>query len=172
VGTVAFVASRDFDQRGIVVDRAPVDSPVRVTNPDEVAGLEGGEGGSHANGWCMARSGAVWAGFPGVVARSVRKLPACEPVQSSNFAKSGDRGAEVRALRVPEGFDQGMALERLLDDAALDPFPAAVDESDLAESGRVGRRHVFLDDRRDIAGREGMEVERVFDRDAVDHGAV
>ena len=72
----------------------------------------------------------------------------------------------------PRGLDQWVALEGLLDHAALDPRAAAVDEAHVAASRVVGGLYVLIDHRSDIAWREGVEIERVFDRDAVAHGAV
>src|SRR5438128_3833170 len=54
--------------------------------------------------------------------------------------------------------------EDAMDLGALDPMPLAVCQPDLAESGLAGRLEVGLDDGRDLGGPEGMEVERVLDR--------
>jgi hypothetical protein len=83
-----------------------------------------------------------------------------------------DRRAEVRFRSVPERLDQLVSFERLLDDSALDSLAAAVNETNLAEAGGMSGCHVFVDDRLDIAWRERVKVERVFDRDAVGHEAV
>ena len=58
-----------------------------------------------------------------------------------------------------------MALERGLDDAALDAGAAAVNQSNLAQAGGVRRADILVDNRTDVARVEGVEVERVFDRD-------
>jgi len=63
-------------------------------------------------------------------------------------------------------------LERLLDYAPLNPFAAAMNEADLTEACIVCRVHVLFDDRLDVAWREGVEIERAFDRDPVGHEAV
>ena len=60
-----------------------------------------------------------------------------------------------------------MALERLLDDAALDAATATVDEPQLGEPGFVSRADVLFDDGRDVARRERMQVELRFDGDGV-----
>ena len=74
--------------------------------------------------------------------------------------------------RVPEGLDQRVIRERLLDDPALDPLAAAMNEADLTEACVVCRIHVLFDDRLDVARREGVKIERAFDRDPVGHEAV
>ena len=65
--------------------------------------------------------------------------------------EAGDGGAQVCLVRVPEFHDQRMPLQRLLHDAALDAFAAAVNQADLAQSGLVRRVHVFFDHRLDVA---------------------
>jgi hypothetical protein len=42
--------------------------------------------------------------------------------------------------------------------------PAAVDDPDLAEAARLRRAQVLVDDRGDVAGQEGMQIEAVLDR--------
>jgi len=58
-----------------------------------------------------------------------------------------------------------VALERLVDDAALHPLPAAMDESDIAEPGGVRFVEILLNDRGDVSRREGVQVEGAFDGD-------
>ena len=87
-------------------------------------------------------------------------------------AKSRDRGAVVGLRRVPEGFDQRVALERLLNDTALNPLAAAMNEANFVESGFVRGIHVLFDDGPDVSRREGMKIERAFDRNAVGHKPV
>ena len=60
-----------------------------------------------------------------------------------------------------------MLLERVLDHAALDTLAASVNEPDLSESRCVSSTQILLNDVRDIARRERVEVEGVFDRDFV-----
>ena len=60
-----------------------------------------------------------------------------------------------------------MAVECGLHDAALHAFPAPVDETDVVKPGLRGRSDVFVDDGRNVARREGMEVELRFDGNAV-----
>jgi hypothetical protein len=56
-------------------------------------------------------------------------------------------------------------FERLLHDAPLHSCPPAMDEPYLAQAGGVGFIQVLFDDRRDVARREGVEVEGSFDGD-------
>ena len=72
----------------------------------------------------------------------------------------------MRAWIVAEADDEGMTLEGLLDDPSLDTDAAAVDQADLAQPGAVGCGDVFVDDRRDVAGLEGVEIQLAFDGDA------
>ncbi len=72
----------------------------------------------------------------------------------------------MRARIVPELGDARMTLERGLHETALHAVPAAVDEPDVAQTGGGRRRHEFDDDRRDVARREGVQVDLAFDRDA------
>jgi hypothetical protein len=57
-----------------------------------------------------------------------------------------------------------MPLERLLHDAALDADTAAVYEPHFAQTGGMGFGDVLFDDRRDIARREGMQIDHAFYR--------
>lgn len=59
-----------------------------------------------------------------------------------------------------------MPGEHPLDDLPLDPDPATVDQSDLDESPGPGGVEILGDDRRHVAWREGVKVERILDRDA------
>ena len=77
--------------------------------------------------------------------------------------QDGDRRAQVRFRGVTEGLDQRMALEPLLHEASLDAPSAAVYQPDFSEARRVRCVHVFVDDRRDVPRREGMQIERRFD---------
>ena len=60
---------------------------------------------------------------------------------------------------IPELQHQRMPFERRLDDAALHAAAPAVHQTHLCQSRRHRRRHVLVDDRRDIARREAVEVE-------------
>src|SRR5262245_39234033 len=61
-----------------------------------------------------------------------------------------------------------MALECLLHESSLDALAAAVNQPNLSQAGLVCRRHVLLHDGHDIARSEGMEIDRVFNRNS--HG--
>jgi hypothetical protein len=80
--------------------------------------------------------------------------------------KACSGGAEVRLRRVPELLDERMSIERLLHDPALHAFAASVNEAHFAKPCFVRGRDVIGDDRRNVARREGMEVERIFYRNS------
>ena len=58
-----------------------------------------------------------------------------------------------------------MLVEHFLHDAALDTSAAPVNQADLAQSGRMRRVKVFVNHRRDIRGKERVEIQATFDRD-------
>src|SRR5687767_12489313 len=68
---------------------------------------------------------------------------------------------------VPELRDKRMPLERLLHDPALDPLASAVNEADFAQARLMGCVHVLFDDRLDIPRRERMQIQAIFNRNAV-----
>jgi hypothetical protein len=78
----------------------------------------------------------------------------------------------MRFRGIPEFGDERMPLECLLNDASLNALAAAVNQPDLAKSGFVCRVDVLLDNGRDVARRERVKVEVVFDRDAVGHRSI
>ena len=73
----------------------------------------------------------------------------------------------MRAHVVFEAFHQRMSFERLLDDRTLDAPSTPVDESHFSKTSGVSLVDVFLDERRDVARREGMKVQFPFDGYAV-----
>ena len=73
----------------------------------------------------------------------------------------------MRVRVVPKRRDEGMTLEDGLHDAPLNASPAAMNEPQLAQACVVGGAHVLVDDRRDIARRERVEIELRFDRNAL-----
>ena len=75
----------------------------------------------------------------------------------------------MRLSRVPELLDQRMGRKHTLHDGALHALAAAVNQPDLAQPGLVGRVDVFLDDRRDVARGERVQVERAFDGNVMSH---
>src|SRR5262249_21435402 len=90
------------------------------------------------------------------------------PASGRARAEPHERRAEAAAFRrrVGEAGDQRMPGEQRLHDAALDADAAAVDQSDLGASPGMGRLQVVRDDRGDVARCEGVQIERVLDRDA------
>ena len=58
---------------------------------------------------------------------------------------------------------QGMPLEGLLDDAALDADAPAMDEPHVAQAGGVCFIQILFYDRGDVARREGVKVEGALD---------
>ena len=83
----------------------------------------------------------------------------CDPVCDTASAQAGDGGAEVGRGVVPEFDDAGMAIEGVLDDAALHAAAAPVHEPHLGQSPRRGFGEVFLDHGADVGWCERMEVE-------------
>ena len=71
---------------------------------------------------------------------------------------------------VPEFDDQGMSLQHLLDDAALNALAATVYDAYFTEARLVRGEDVLVDHRRDVTGRKGMQIELVVDGNAVGHG--
>ncbi len=70
----------------------------------------------------------------------------------------------MRVVIVPEFDDERVPFQLSLNDAALDAAPAPVDDADFAQAGGGGGVDVFVDHGGDVSGWEGMEVERVLDR--------
>ena len=67
---------------------------------------------------------------------------------------------------VPELGDVWMAVERRLNDASLNATAPAVHDSHFAETSRRGRPQVFVHDRGNLAGRERVQIDFGFDRNA------
>ena len=59
-----------------------------------------------------------------------------------------------------------MPVENTLHDLPLDADPAAVDQSNLEEPSGVRGIEILGDDRRHVAWREGVKIQRVLDRDS------
>jgi len=53
-----------------------------------------------------------------------------------------------------------------LDDLPLDPDAPAVDQPDLAEPSRGGGLEILVDDGGNVARGEGVQIQRILDRDA------
>jgi hypothetical protein len=61
-----------------------------------------------------------------------RPSPLVASLPQSSAHQSRNRGAEVRLRRIPELRDEGVVLERLLHDAALNAFSPSVNQPHLA----------------------------------------
>lgn len=70
---------------------------------------------------------------------------------------------------VPELDDLVVAIERALDDATLDAASTSVNQPNLVESRGRGRVDVLIDDRRNVARRECVQIEFAKNRDADGH---
>ena len=73
----------------------------------------------------------------------------------------------MRRCVVAELLDVGMPLEGGLDDSALDASPASVNHANLTEARARSCLDVSLDNRRDVARRECMQIEVILNRHAV-----
>jgi hypothetical protein len=80
--------------------------------------------------------------------------------------QSRDRRAEVTLGRVPERFDERMAIEHRLHHASLDAPSTPMNQPDFPQPLTGRRVHILFHHRRHIFGSEAMKVERVFDGDA------
>ena len=70
----------------------------------------------------------------------------------------------MRAGIIPELSDERMLVERPLDHGALDALAAAVNQPHFPETRLVRRADIFLHDIDNLTRREGVQVQRVFDR--------
>jgi hypothetical protein len=77
------------------------------------------------------------------------------------------RCAQVRLGRVRKRLDQWVIPQHLVDPRPLHPDPAPVNQPDFAEARLVCRADVFVHDQRNIAGRERVQVDRLFDWNAM-----
>ena len=84
---------------------------------------------------------------------------------TTSIRETGNRGTEMCLRRIPELLDERMVLERLLDDPALNTFAASVNQPHLAKAGFMRGADVLDDDRRNIARRERVKIDPVFDGD-------
>ena len=159
-GPVRDVAAGGFNDRGAAVADEPDDSPLLIADADDGSRAKWTGFPGHPGGACMACSRAGEAGFQGSWVRCVRNLPARDRRGASIRTKARGRGAQVGLGGIPEFLDQRVALQRLLDDAALDALAAPVNETDLAEPRLVGGADVLFDHRLDVARREGARRPR------------
>ena len=75
----------------------------------------------------------------------------------------------MRFGSVPELGNARMTVQGLLHDSPLNAFAAPVNQPNFAQPRRVRLVEVFLYDRRHIAWGEGVQVEMIFDGNAVSH---
>ena len=75
----------------------------------------------------------------------------------------------MRFRGIPELGNERVPFEHLLHYPALNAFAPAVYQANFAQPGGVRRVDVLLDDGRDITRGECVEVEMIFDGDAVGH---
>ena len=85
---------------------------------------------------------------------------------SGSLAKASERRAEMRRGVVGERVDLRMTLEHGLNNPALDAASAAVNQPHVPEAGCGRGVDVLGHDRRDVARREGVEIDFALDRDA------
>ena len=85
---------------------------------------------------------------------------------AASFGEARNCRAKVGFRVVEEFGHERIAVQNLLNDAPLDALAAAMDQADLAQTGRMCGVKVFIDDRRDIGRREGVKIKAVFDRNA------
>lgn len=171
-GAIRGIATRGVDNRRRAVADVVDDSPSLPADADDVAMAQLRGPCGHPGAGCTARSRGR---APGIRCLWLYVCRICQPSragEASILTKARDGRAEMRLGGVPELLHQRMALERLLDEAPLDAFAASMNEADLPEARLVRRADVLFDYGFDVAGREGVEIERLFDGDAVRHGAV
>ncbi len=82
--------------------------------------------------------------------------------------KANDRraGAPTFGRRVGIRGDEGMPGEDALHDLPLNPDSSTVDQANLEEPFGLSGVKILGDDRRHVAWREGVKVQRILDRDA------
>ena len=73
----------------------------------------------------------------------------------------------MRFRRVRKRRHQWVVPQHLVDSRPLNPDPAAVNQPDLAKPGVMRGADVLVDDGWDIARRESVQVDRLFDWDAM-----
>jgi hypothetical protein len=86
-------------------------------------------------------------------------------VKSALDHENGDGRTEVGFRGVEKFGHERVAIENLLNDTPLDAATSAMDQPNLCQSGGVRRADVFVDDRRNVCGEEGMKIEAGFNGD-------
>jgi len=80
--------------------------------------------------------------------------------------QDGNRCPQMGRPVVEKLQHERVPLKCLLDDAPLNAAAPAVNEANLRQPGLVRLVDVLFDHRRDVAGRESVEIETAFDGDA------
>ena len=70
----------------------------------------------------------------------------------------------MRGRIISKRFDLRQPIECRLHDTTLNAAATSVNHADLMEPGFGSRGDVLFDDRRDVARREGMQIELALDR--------
>ena len=73
-----------------------------------------------------------------------------------------DGRTEVRLRGVEKFGHERVAIENLLHDTTLNAATSAMNQSNLLQPGRVRGANVFVDDRGNVCGEEGMKIEAGF----------
>lgn len=77
-----------------------------------------------------------------------------------------ERGATMCFRRVPVAIDERVSGEQPLHGRALDALASPVNQPHDREACLVRGHQVLFDDRDDVARRERVQIDRVFDRNA------
>ena len=98
----------------------------------------------------------------------MRNLPASSEASASICAlQSGNGRSQVGIGGVPELLDERMSFQCLLNDPPLNAFAAPVNEPNLTKPRLVRGIHILFDNRFDIPGSEGVQVEGVLYGDSM-----
>jgi hypothetical protein len=73
----------------------------------------------------------------------------------------------MRLGGIAERFDERVIPQRLVDPRPLHPNASSVDQPDLPQAGPVRRADVLVNHGRDVPRRERVQVDRVFDWNAM-----
>jgi hypothetical protein len=154
----------ETEQRAVGKSHDFLDIPSVAADRDDIAGGE----------WVLRHEGAMARRVPrsSIVDRpwsigedENRTMDDGRWTMDDLAVQDGHRRAEVR-IRGVEKFDhEGMRVEHVLHQAALDPDAAAVNQAHLAQARGMRRADILVDHRLDVRGPEGVEVEATFDRD-------
>jgi hypothetical protein len=84
-------------------------------------------------------------------------------MRTNSVTQSGHGRAEMRLGRIPELDDERVAIERRLHASALHAASAPMNQADQPQPFTVRGGHIFFDDRRNVARKKRVEVERISD---------